>query len=276
MSDAFSLAWAFLKQDEEEEEEEQTQQMSLLDFNKKPAQPKQGAAPNIVIPPAFGGQVAENLFDADGNLIMPEPTAAAPETVQPVAVKQAKLAPGVGVAKPKAKEQVERVPYTDPRTGKTRMVDKVQRIAREDMTPVVVPKRSVRDPSTGVYRNVKTEPKESPFARAKREEAEKGLSREEEARRTAIVEGDLKDLTDSRIINTGGATGEKSRVKVGEKHHWLSPQPCQLCGSTFKDYTKGKQKTCTPCRAAAKKGDKALNQRLEKLRKNPNHPINSM
>ena len=272
MSDAFSLAWAFLKQDEEEEEEEQTQQMSLLDFNRKPAQPKQGAAPNIVIPPAFGGETAENLFDADGNLIMPEPKAAAPETVKPVAVRQATLAPGVGVAKPKAKAK----PEPEKVMFRGRLVDKVQNIPKEDMTPVVVPKRSVKDPSTGVYRNVKSGPKESEFARAKRLEAEEGLSEEEEARRTSIVEGDLKDLTTNRIINTGGATGEKSPVKVGAKNHWLSPQPCQLCGSTFKDYTKGKQKTCAPCTAAAKKGDKALNQRLEKLRKNPNHPINSM
>lgn len=273
MSDAFSLAWAFLKQDEEEEEED-TRQMSLLDFN-KPAQPKQGAEPKIVIPPAFGGQTAENLFDADGNLIMPEPKAAAPETVKPVAVRQAPLAPGVGVARPKVAEKVERVPYTDPRTGKTRMVDKVQNIPKEDRTPDVVPKRSVKD-EAGNYRNVKTQPFESEFARAKRLEAEKELSEQEKARRTAIVEGDLKDIKDNRIINTGGATGEKSDVKVGVKNHWLSPKPCELCGSTFKDYTKGKQTTCAPCTAAAKKGDKALNQRLDKLRKNPNHPINSM
>jgi len=270
VSDAFNLAWAFLKQDEEEEEEEQTRQMSLLDFNKKPAQPKQGAGPNIVIPEAFGGQVAENLFDADGNLIMPEPTATAPETVKPVAVKQATLAPGVGVAKPEKKEEPEKVMF------RGRLVDKVQNIPPADRAPKFVPVKRGKKDEAGNYRNVKTDPFESEFARAKRLEAEKGLSAEEEARRTSIVEGDLKDLTDSRIINTGGATGEKSKVEVGVKHHWLSPQPCQLCGSTFKDYTRGKQTTCTPCTAAAKKGDKALNQRLEKLRKNPNHPINSM
>ena len=280
MSDAFSLAWAFLKQDEEEEEEEQTQQMSLLDFN-KPPQPTQGVVQpeqkrQIIIPPAFGGDAAENLFDADGNLKLPEPRAAAPERVSPVAVKRPTLGPGIGVAKPKAKEEVERVPYTDPRTGKTRMVDKVQNVSPKERAPKFVPmKRGAKDDS-GNWRTKKVEPRLSQFARAKEEEAEQGLSEAERQRRTEIVEGNIKDLTERRIIDTGGATGETSPVEVGVKDHWLSPKPCELCGSTFKDYTKGKQPTCKPCTAAAKKGDKAINQRLEKLRKNPNHPIHSM
>lgn len=267
MSDAFSLAWAFLKQDEEEEEEEQTQQMSLLDFN-RPAKPKQGAAPTISIPPAFGGEAAEQMFDADGNLIMPAPKAAAPETVKPVAVRQATLAPGVGVAKPK--------PETEKVMFQGRLVDKVQNIPAADRSPKFVPVKRGKKDAAGNYRNVKTEPRESEFARAQRKEAEEGLSEGEQKRRTEIVEGNLKDLTEDRIIETGGSTGEKSPVNVGVKDHWLSPKPCELCGSTFKDYTKGKQPTCKPCTAAAKKGDKALNQRLEKLRKNPNHPIHSM
>ena len=268
MSDAFSLAWAFLKQDEEEEEEEQAQQMSLLDFN-QPAKPKQGAAPTINIPPAFGGEVAEQMFDADGNLIMPAPKAAAPETVKPVAVRQATLAPGVGVAKPK-KPETEKVMFQG------RLVDKVQNIPAADRAPKYVPEKRSEKDAAGNYRNVKTEPRESEFARAKRKEAEEGLSEGEQKRRTEIVEGNLKDLTEGRIIETGGSTGEKSPVKVGVKDHWLSPQPCRLCGSAFKDYTKGKQTTCAPCTAATKKGEKALKQRLDKLRKNPNHPINNM
>lgn len=282
MSDAFSLAWAFLKQDEEEEEEEKTQQMSLLDFN-KPPQPTQGVVQpaqkpqkqQINIPTAFGGQAAENLFDADGNLIMPEPKAAAPETVRPVAVTRPTIGPVVGVSpKKESKVAPEKIPWTDPRTGETRMVERVQNIKPADRAPKFVPvKRGTKDDS-GNWRTKKVEPKESEFARAKRLEAEQGLSEAEKERRTKIVEGNIKDLTENRIIEMGGSTGETSPVEVGVKHHWLSPKPCELCNSTFKDYTKGKQPNCKPCTAAAKKGDKALKQRLEKLRKNPGHPIN--
>ena len=298
MSDAFSLAWAFLKQDDEEEEEEEQRQPTLFDYGQTaPAgesvftaeQLEQGTVkpkiqmpqPLASIPKQFGGEVAESLFDEDGNLKLPDPTAAAPEQVKPVAVtpkttgkKKIVRPKAVGVSPPKAKVEVEKVPWTDPKTGETRMVDRVQNIKAAERAPKFVPvKRGTKDES-GNWRTKKVEPRLSQFAQANLQEAKEGLSEEEKGRRERIVEANLSDIVDDRIIETGGSTGETSPKLPGQRDHWMSPKPCEHCNRNFTDYTQGRMSACNPCATAAKKGPKNLEQRLTRLAKNPNHPVN--
>lgn len=239
---------------------------NLVDFANHPLnvlQMKRGEAPTSL------GQPLPSVAQAkEGNVKRVGVSRKKPKvTVAPGAKKK------VGVSRKGIDySQFGKVPWTNPRTGETIMVNRVQNPEASERSPKFVP----------VVREKRTEPKLSEFARAKIEE-EAGIDDAARARKQKAIDNQMKDAKEARVVETsvkGKGTETVDNTQM-ERSGWLSTKPCIHCNTDFKDYSQNST-ACHPCRNAMAKD--RLPERLHRLKfvqsgKNKgqlsNHPINA-